>query len=76
LKNVDDRPDIGDQNYKTVQALVSHVSIILIVIAKALRYTFDAFTGGKMAPFAWPGASREAASPCTHKKRELLLWDN
>jgi hypothetical protein len=27
----------------------------LIDIAKALRYTFDAFTGGKMAPIARAG---------------------
>jgi hypothetical protein len=40
LKDIDDGPDIEYQNNKTAQALVLHVSIILIGIAKPLRYTF------------------------------------
>src|ERR1700736_2825340 len=40
LKNIYDRPNIGDENNKTAQTLVLHVSMILIGIAKTLRYTF------------------------------------
>jgi hypothetical protein len=39
LKDVYDRPNVGDENDKTAQTLVLHISIILIGIGKTLRYT-------------------------------------
>ncbi|GAC1330459.1 MAG: hypothetical protein NVS1B6_20200 [Steroidobacteraceae bacterium] len=40
MKNIYDRPYVGDQYNKTAQTLVLHVSIIPIDITKTLRYTF------------------------------------
>jgi len=43
LKNIYDRPYIGDENNDTAQPLVLHVSIIPFGIAKILRYTLCTF---------------------------------